>query len=320
MKLLVTGAMGFVGLNLIRNMAENGHFSEILATDLAPPNSAEQAFIRHPSVSHASLDTADRPAVSAVFDRFRPTHVIHAAAITPGSDLAAEDTTHVFDINLTATIGLFDAAARFDVERTILLSSSGVYAHTGGPVRDEEDPLALDQPYGASKHAAEIVARAYLRHTDIVVARLGPIYGPMERQRPTRPRVSLIGRLATAQSQRRGISIAGHDVTRDWTFTADATDAIERLLATKTLRHRVYNVSSGERHAVSTVVSIFQSHGLDVRWGEGGEAEILVAADDERTPLSIGRLTADTGFSPEWTLQDGIAATIAAGKDTSFFN
>lgn len=312
MRLLITGATGFVGLNLVRNLAAGGRFSAILATDRLAASQDEAEFIHSPSTSFLPLDVTNRQAVLAVFERWRPTHVLHAAALTPGAGLSAEKTTQVFDVNLTGSINVFDAAARFGTQRVLLLSSSGVYALSGGSSRDEDDPLALEQPYGASKRAAEIASWSYTDHVEIVAARIGPIYGPMERVRPSRPRVSLIGQLTAAHVEGRRVRIAGTDVSRDWTFAADAADAIERLLTASHLRHRIYNVSSGRPHATSEVVAAFRSRGLDIGWSPPTQADITISPQEERTPLSIARLTADTGFAPRWSLDAGVAATLAA--------
>jgi nucleoside-diphosphate-sugar epimerase len=317
MRLLVTGAAGFVGLNLVRGLAACGRFAAILATDRHQTGAAEQAFIRHPTVTAMPLDVTDRKAVQALFKEWQPTHILHAAALTPGPDLSADEVTQVFDVNLSATINVFDAAARQKMRRVLALSSSGVYALSGGDTRQEDDPLALDQPYGASKHSAEIIARSYAPHIDIVAARLGPIYGAMERVRPTRPRMSLIGRLAAAKREGRRIRIAGDDVGRDWTYAADA---IERLLVADHLQHRIYNLSSGQRSRTTEVISVFRSQGLDVCWTGPTDADLLISRNDERTPLSIARLTADTGFSPRWTLAAGIAATLTAEHEISSFS
>jgi nucleoside-diphosphate-sugar epimerase len=317
MRLLVTGAAGFVGLNLVRALAASGRCAAILATDRATPDRDESAFIRHPSVSFSMLDTTDRTAVRRLCSEWRPTHVVHGAAITPAASLPADKVTEVFDINLCGSIDVFEAAATSGATRVVLLSSSGVYAPGVADLRREDDELALHQPYAASKHAAEIASLSYNSDTDIVSARLGPVYGPMEKVRPTRGRVSFVGLLAEALREGRQVTVSGPDISRDWTFAEDIADAISCLLTAGTLRHRIYNVSAGRGWPMSAVVECFRHHGLDAEWVASETADIVLRQQDERTPLAIDRLRNDTGFSPSFHLQQGIAAMV--GRSGSSF-
>lgn len=312
MRLLITGASGFVGLNLVRALAASNRFSRILATDYMMPDAKERAFAGHSKVVFSTLDVTNRAAVSRLLAEWRPSHVIHAAAITPAGEISPEQITRIYDVNLQGSINLFEAAAINRVDRVLSLSSSGVYAHSGGNCRHEDDELSLSNPYAGSKRAAEIVSLAYVDHTDIVSVRLGPVYGPMEKARPTRPRVSFIGVLSEALRDHRSIMISGPDIIRDWLFADDVSQAFLNLLTAPTLRNRIYNVSSGQGYALSTVIDVFRALGLKVHWSGNirDDADIILRWQDERTPLSIERLRNDTGFSPSFDLHQGIAATV----------
>ena len=307
MTILVTGAFGFVGLGILRHLADAHPQTEIVGADRDPPDAGAEAVISlKPNLAAATVDVTDRPAVRACLDALRPAFVVHAAALTPpdGGDRLA-----TFDVNLGGTLNVLAAADRVGAARVVVASSSGVYAATPAVTRREDDAIDPFNAYAASKLAAEALAA----HYRAIAVRIGPVYGPHEVARPSRPKISAIGQLAAALRAGRDVTLCGPDVARDWTYVDDIARGVDGLLRARTLRHRVYNLSAGRAEPLSAVGAVFARHGLAVRWKDDpAEADIAYGPADARAPLAIGRIAADTGFAPRHTLETGIAALVAA--------
>jgi UDP-glucose 4-epimerase len=310
---LVTGSSGFLGLNILRHFAALRPDIDLVAADLYPPGAEELVLVgdRKQRTRFVALDVSDRSACEALMMQVRPTHILHAAAVT------VDDQECTTKVNLHGTANLLDAAVLAgSVERCILLSSSGLYSQDEqNSSCSEDDELNLRSHYARTKRQAEMLMPAYEAAGSFAVAaaRVGPVYGPFERERVTRPRVSLIGRLLAHYRDGRAISIAGSEMHRDWTYAADVAAALDRLLFAPALRHRVYNVSAGVSYSAREVVQLFERAGLAVRWVSVGEySDLVLDPEQGRKPLEIGRLITDTDFKPRFNLQSGIADMIAS--------
>ena len=105
------------------------------------------------------------------------------------------------------------------------------------------------------------------------------------------------------------VRVAGPEIVRDWTYVADAADAVLGLLLTDRWLHPVYNVSCGAGHPFRQAVEAFSAHGLRATWvTSADEADVAMRPSQARTPLDITRLREDTGFVPRYDLAAGIDA------------
>jgi nucleoside-diphosphate-sugar epimerase len=284
----------------------------VVAADLYPARVEELALSgdKQQRIRFAALDVCNRAACLALMKHVRPTHILHAAAVT------VDDQERMTNVNLHGTANVLDAAAASgSVERCIVLSSSGLYRQDGqNSSCKEDDELDLRSHYASTKWQAELLMPACEAAGGFAVAAgVGPVYGPFERERMTRPRVSLIGRLLEHYREGRAVSIAGSEMHRDWTHAADVAAALDLLLFAPALHHRVYNVSAGVAYSARQVIQLFEKAGLAVRWVSAGEhSDLVLDPHDGRKPLEITRLVSDTGFIPRFQLQTGIADMIAS--------
>lgn len=163
MKILITGAGGQIGHDLIGALVASGH--EVVSTDLAP---------RPPSHAHSGgewqrLDVTDAVAVRNMFSLHRPELVFHLAAIL--SARGEQDPQLAYDVNQTGTWNVLEAARQAEVQRLIYTSSIAVFGPApSGPLPDPcPDDVALHPTtmYGATKVAGELLCAYYRRRYDI---------------------------------------------------------------------------------------------------------------------------------------------------------
>ena len=318
MHILVTGAFGFVGLNVVRWLASQPKVT-VAAADLRTPDATSLALLAPVTaqVRALTLDVTDRGAVQAVIAAEQPTHILHAAALTPSPEQERANPTAIVDVNLTSLTHVLEAARVVpSVKKLLVVSSSGVY---GAPrpgvsgLQGEEGPLALDGLYGITKYSAELLGAAYAQLGDQMIAavRLSAIYGPREVPSASRPRISQVGALFQALQEGRRVKVAGPDVLRDWTHTEDIAAALWALLGAERWNYPVYNVSYGAGVSFQAVVDCFVAHGLAVEWVDDlADADIAMPADHARLPLDIRRLQADTDHVPRLDISAGVARLV----------
>ncbi|HEY1556470.1 MAG TPA: NAD-dependent epimerase/dehydratase family protein [Kofleriaceae bacterium] len=159
MKVLITGAGGQIGHDLIGTLVAQGH--QVVSTDLAP---------RPPSHAHAvegvdwqRLDVTDAAAVQHMFTEIRPDLVFHLAAIL--SARGEQDPRLAYDVNQSGTWNVLEASRRARVSRLIFTSSIAVFGPPpSGPLPDPcPDDVALHPTtmYGATKVSGELLCAYY---------------------------------------------------------------------------------------------------------------------------------------------------------------
>lgn len=318
MQILVTGALGFFGLNLVRVLAAQAGIT-VVATDVRPLTIEQERFLQPVAaqIRHCRLDIQERAAIHALLDHWQISHIVHAAALTPTPHQERQQATHIVDVNLGGTINLLDAAVQCaSVQRVLVASSSGVYGAPTDPAHDnqpEDGPLQLDNLYSITKYSAELLTQRYsqLANVSMAAVRLGPLYGPLEQPAPSRPRISAVGQLMQALRQGKTLRVVGPTIRRDWTYMVDAANAVLALLQAPQLTYSVYNVSCGVAVPWRAVVDAFVTHGLTVAWVEETTvADIAMQPTHARAPMAIARLRHDTGFSPRYPLAAGVAAYV----------
>jgi nucleoside-diphosphate-sugar epimerase len=322
MRVMITGGAGFFGANLVRCLAADAGVEEVVCADLALPDEATARYLAPVAerVRAVQLDVTDRTEFVRLVRELGITHLVHAAAITPDEAQERAQPDAVVDINLGgSTNALAALAACLGLERLLLVSSSGVYGAAGtsqqasATLRSqiEDGPLRLDSLYAVTKRCAELLGERYaaILGRPVAAARLGPLYGPLERPGHTRPHTTAIHRLAVALRTGQSVKVAGPEIVRDWTYVADAADAVSALLQAPQWSHPVYNVSCGVGHPFRQAVEAFAAHGLRAAWvSSAEEADVAMRPSQARTPLDITRLREDTGFAPRYDLAAGVDA------------
>ena len=291
LKVLITGAGGFVGRHCLPRLAAGGaEVHAVVRPGSAPPAGA--------TVAHQA-DLLDPAAAAALVAEVRPTHLLHLAWVaTPGAYWNSPENLDW----LAAGLGLLRAFARHGGRRAVLAGTCAEYDWAAGRCHETTTPLKPAGVYGACKNALREAAEAFARQEGFSLAwgRLFFLYGPHEDARRLTPsvvRALLRGEPAEcSQGAQR----------RDFLHVRDAAEALAALLESEVAGP--VNVGSGAAVAVRDVVRrLAEACGRPdlVRFGAPATNEApLVEAD-------VGRLRDEVGFTPRYGLEDGLAQTVA---------
>jgi len=315
MRILVTGGTGFVGSNIVSYLAEQGH--DVVVLDVASPDAMLESFW-HPVSDRIHFVQGDISHPCVIEDLLRDQSidsVVHAAAITTAS--GDEGLARLLRVNLQGSVTMLDAArAIASVKRFIFISSGAVYGPTpeGSPI-SEDATIATDIAYGQAKYAIEAAVRYAHCESEFTTAvlRLGWIYGPMERPTAARTRMSEICQLCHCALREGEIRINDTSAIRDWGYSKDVGQAVEVLLSSPSVPHRVYNFSGGEGYTIARIVELLEERipKLCVRLVPEDRANVVVNVRNRRGHLDIRRLHEDVGFTPINDMASGLDATIA---------
>jgi GDP-4-dehydro-6-deoxy-D-mannose reductase len=289
-RILVTGAAGFAGGHLLERLAGSG---EIVGWSRSAPPPELAALARW-----QRIDLLERDRVRAAVREVRPSAVYHLAGVSMVADSFA-DATKPLAGNVLATHHLFDALRRAGGGSRIVISGSAtVYRSSEAPLT-EDSPLAPASPYGLSKLAQEQLGLRAIDEDglEVIVARAfnhtGPRQAPSFMAPTVARQIALIERGALEPVLRIGNTTARRDLS-------DVRDVVR---AYEALMHRgapgvVYNVASGEGHAVGDVLNALTSR---------SRVAVRTEVDPSRlrradVPILVGdpsRVRAATGWTPE---------------------
>lgn len=310
---LVTGANGFVGVNLVRGLAAAG--ARVIAATRRAPDPACLAALKA-AAEWELCDVTDRAALRDLMRCGRVTRVVHAAAVTATPAMERENPARIVDVNLVGTLNALEAAWQTRVSRFVFVSSSALYRGlplSHGQAR-EQDARAPDNLYSLCKDAGERLGQRYraLVGLSALSARLGTAYGPWERPGPSRTRLSAIAQLFELRSiwRARPLRVQGADVAREFVHVEDACAAIVGLALHPAPQWPVYNVSSDTAYSLRAVLDAMQACLPDFRWQAVDDAEtadIRFGAADARVPVDLSRLRADLPQCRFRDLRTGIA-------------
>jgi nucleoside-diphosphate-sugar epimerase len=249
MKVLVTGAAGFVGQFLIARLVRDGH--TVVGTHLpgtAPPT--------HHGVSWLPLDLTDGSTIPPALAS-GPDAVVHLAALASNAE-ARRDPGRAWDVNASGTARLAEAlgATRLAGADPLLLfvSTSEVYGAVPiGHALSESDPVNPSSPYAASKAAAEIAVQEVARRTGlrVIIAR------PFTHTGPGQPDIFVIPgfarRIRAVLGQREPRVMTGNlEPLRDFLDVRDVCEAYVALIEGGT-PGTIYNVASGTGRSLASI-------------------------------------------------------------------
>jgi GDP-4-dehydro-6-deoxy-D-mannose reductase len=312
-KVLVTGAGGFVGRWLLPELVAAGH--EVLGTRLpgeAPPDFLTEVDRRR--VRWLPLDLRDTDSVRAAITEL-PEAVIHLAAVASGAE-ARRDPGMAWDVNAGGTARLADALGQCGSASTapllLLVSTAEVYGASPEPrPRTESDAPAPVSPYASSKLGAEVAALEVARRTGlrVVIARAFPHTGPHQTDRYVVP--AFARRLKAARRIGAPVVKTGNlEPVRDFLDVRDVARAYAALL-THGRPGEVYNVASGEGRSLHAIFTHLTQL-IGVRALPEVDATLTRTADLPHLVGDASRLRAVAGWSPrisfDQTLEDVVNA------------
>ncbi len=308
-KALITGGCGFIGANLVRYVLTTFNDWKVVNLDLLTyagnienTQALEEAYPGR--YTFVRGDIADAGSIDALFDKERFDIVLNLAAESH-VDRSIEAPSVFLRTNVLGTQILLDAALRHKVERFVQVSTDEVYGSLGRQGMFTEDMLlAPNSPYSASKAAADLMVRAYVKTygMDAVITRCSNNYGPY--QFPEK----LIPLMVVNAYEDKELPVYGDGKNvRDWIYVEDHCRGII-MVALKGAGGEVYNMGGdAQRENIEIVRMILdymhKPHSL-IRFVKDRPGH------DFRYAMDYTKIETELGWGPNVRFEEGIKATI----------
>lgn len=327
MKILVTGAAGFIGHQTTLRLLARG--DNVIGVDnlndyydVSLKEARLQDIAKHPQASNfkfIKLDLADTSATEVLFKTEQPERVIHLAA-QAGVRYSLQNPHAYVQSNLVAFTNILEGCRHNKVEHLVYASSSSVYGGNTKLPFSEQD--TVDHPvslYAATKKANELMAHTYSHLYGIPTTglRFFTVYGPWGR-----PDMSPF-LFADAILSKKPIKVFNHgDMMRDFTYIDDIVEGLMRVAdkaarpeANSSVPYRIFNIGNNQPEKLMGFIEI-----LENAFGKTAEKEFLPMQDGDvkATYADTSALEAWVGFKPFTPLKDGIAKF--ADWYTAFYN
>lgn len=306
MKVLVTGADGFIGSHLTEAMLVDGHQVKALSQynsfnfwgwleDIPATKNLDVVCgdVRDPHFCTSLCREVDM--------------VFHLAALIaiPYSYVAPDN---YVDTNVKGTLNICQAALENQVRRVICTSTSEVYGTAQYVPIDEKHPLQPQSPYSASKIGADAIAMGFFHafKLPLTIARPFNTYGPRQSARAVIP--TIITQIASGAKQ---IRLGDLSPTRDFNYVEDICQGFLQLAQCDQALGEVVNIgSNSEISILDTLELIKEIMGSDVKFIS--EEQRLRPENSEvfRLWCDNGKIKSLTGYEPKYTLREGLEKTV----------
>lgn len=310
MKILVTGAAGFIGSNFVFHMRKAHPEYDIIALDSLTYAGNLETLAPVMEENHFTFvrcDITDREGVRKVFEEHHPDVVVNFAAESH-VDRSIEDPGVFLRTNILGTQVLMDACREFGIRRFHQVGTDEVYGDLPLDRPDlfftEDLPLQASSPYSASKASADLLTMAYHRTygLPVTISRCSNNYGPYQFPEKLIPLM-----IANALADKPLPVYGTGENVRDWLYVEDHCRAIDMILENGKVGE-VYNIGGhNERSNLDVVKTILKQLGKP-------ESLITFVGDrkghDLRYAIDPSKIHGELGWMPETKFDDGICQTI----------
>ncbi|MBB3195000.1 NAD-dependent epimerase [Roseateles terrae] len=331
MKVLVTGAAGFIGMHVSQILLARG--DQVVGldnlNDYYDPTLKHDRLARltpHPAFSFIEMDVADRAGMAQVFAEHGFDRVVHLAA-QAGVRYSLVNPHAYIDSNISGFTNILEGCRHHSVEHLVYASSSSVYG--GNTLMPFSEHHGVDHPvslYAATKKANELMAHTYshLFNLPTTGLRFFTVYGPWGR-----PDMALF-LFTKAILAGEPIKVFNHgQMIRDFTYIDDIAEGVVRVLdrvatpdagydamkadpARSSAPYRVFNIGN---HQPVPLMGFIEA--IEQALGREAKKEFLPLQDGDvpKTHADVEELAAWTGFRPAMPVTEGVKRFVAWYRD-----
>tara|TARA_Y100000022_G_C13213603_1_gene358784 strand:+ start:94 stop:1020 length:927 start_codon:yes stop_codon:yes gene_type:complete len=302
MSLVITGAAGFIGSNLLHNLIDI-YDSEIVVidylTDASDVDNVPEFVTLYP------VDIADRYMVDEIFDKHRPEYVFHLAAESH-VDNSIEDCIPFVETNVIGTINLMNSSLEYDVKKFMHISTDEVYGalREYDPSFTENTPYDPQNPYSASKASSDHFVKAYVNTHNLpaVITNCSNNFGPRQSSEKFIPKAItnlLRGQKVTVYGEGREI--------RDWLYVQDHCEALIEVWKKGAIGQN-YNIGGGTElnnlAVVSKILSYMKKDYSDIKFVKNRPGH------DFRYSIDCQKIEKDLGWKSRFNFDRALIETI----------
>lgn len=304
MRILLTGAAGFIGSHLTEQLLAVGHHVVGIDNfddqyDPIRKQSNISLFNAYPQFEFVLGDIRDQALITNLLRQRHCETVVHLAART-GVRASVNEPKQCIDVNVNGTLSVLEAMLAANVRRLVMASSSSVYGNsTRVPFREDDDADRPLSPYAMSKRSAELLAYTYhhLHGFDVACLRFFTVYGP--RQRPEMAISQFTKQLFNGQP----ITLFGDGTTaRNYTYVHDTVIGILKAIYNLS-GYDLLNIGGAGCVSLRDLVSLLENatgRKATINWQPAQAGDVTLTCAD------LQHSTNQIGYRPTVLMEEGL--------------
>jgi dTDP-glucose 4,6-dehydratase len=305
MKVVVTGATGFIGSHLIPKLIDKGY--DVWSMERYVTGRIGQTH----RVKTVYADLVDGFTVRKALRTVQPDVVIHLASISPVA-FSFDHPQEVMQTNLIGTINLAESCLReiHNFSQFLFAGTSEEYGNNGFNVQKEDNPLCPCSPYAVSKAACEHYLNYMKEAYDFPVTILRPFntYGRKNDYH------FLIEKIVVQMLTRDVVQLVDPTPVRDWLYVEDHVNAYLTCLGNPKAMGEIFNFCTRKgytvKETVDKIAKLVEFKG-EISWGSApqrpAESKVIIGSYDKAKRM--------LGWEPKYSLEEGLKETIAYWRD-----
>jgi GDP-4-dehydro-6-deoxy-D-mannose reductase len=310
LKILITGAAGFVGRHLLEYLRKEQD-NDILAVDISFKNLNSNDSFKNIDLCEADL--IDRELVFGIIKRFKPQQIYHLAAQSSVS-YSWENPVETFRINVFGGINLLESLRLFCPRcRTLVACTAEEYGeiNSRGKAIDEEFKIYPQNPYAISKSALDFFSSVYHNayRLPVFISRSFNHIGPGQSERFVCSDFARQIVMIEKGLQEPAINVGNLKAQRDFLDVRDAVIAYHHII-NRGKEGQVYNVCSGKKYKISDLLDMLISLSTVPEIRVNIDRNKFRAIDIESIYGSNSKLKAHTGWKPGYLIKRSLKDTI----------
>lgn len=297
---LITGATGFIGSNLVRELVKRDKNVNII--------------VRNKKLSWRLFDIADKinlfecdildENLSSLVNKIKPDYVFHLSAY--GAQPLEDDIYKMVDINMKGTASLINAVKKNPFKLFINTSSCVEYGNKDQPMR-ETDILEPINNYGVIKSAVTLYCQkeAIRNNFPLINLRLFTPYGYFEN------RDRLIPSVVLSAIKNDPIRVSTPESVRDFVFIEDVVDAYLHSLEMPFSKGEIFNIGSGQQHTIEKIINMcvkLSGSKSEILWGTVAKQSRFIEPKIWRADMSKTKILLK--WEPKNSIESGLQKTI----------
>ena len=326
--IFITGGAGFIGSHLTAKFLEHGDRVVIYDsfTAFIPPwdNSRYHQFLTHRldrlkalaaahpaglgSLTIIEGDIRNVSLLHRVLAQTKPDVVIHLAGV-PIADASKKFIEDMMAINLQGTTNVLNAVKDLGIRRLVYTSSSMIYGNFCRWPADEDHPANPLETYGATKYCGEVMTKTFgaMFGLEYVIVRPCSVYGPTDCNR------RIVQRFIEFAIAGQEVSLYdGGQSCLDFTYVEDVAQGFFLAAMHPAAGGHTFNITRGEGRTLLELAEIVRAHFPQLRIRQAGADPVT---RPKRGAMAIDKAARVMGFSPKYSLEDGVAAYVEFYRD-----
>ena len=311
MKLLISGAGGFIGSHLTELMVKEGYDVKTFVRYNSKNNWGwlESSVVKN----NIEVIPGDIRDYDSVYSALKGCDAVFHLAALIGIPYSYISPKAYIETNITGTYNILQASKELDIKQVLVTSTSETYGTAQYVPIDEKHPMVGQSPYSASKIAADQLAISFYRSFNLPIKIVRPFntYGPRQSARAIIPTV-----ITQLLSGKENLSVGNLAPTRDLTFVKDTCRGFLEIFKSDKLFGEVTNIGMSEEISVGELIGKI-SELLSLK-PKIEEDKLRVRPDNsevERLLCNNSKLISNTNWKPDYSLEKGLLETIEWLKD-----